>query len=109
MYGRWEEPGHAGPGWKLERRRRGHHARVRRRGDEGERGERQGRLYAFDDAGTHQGCSLANGDLDGTTLTCACHGARFDVTSGAVLHGPAERPVRSRTVQVEGDDLLIEV
>jgi len=26
-----------------------------------------------------------------------------------VLHGPAERPVRSRTVQVEGDDLLIEV
>ena len=68
-----------------------------------------GRPYAFDDAGTHQGCSLANGDLDGTTLTCACHGARFDVTSGAVLHGPAERPVRSRTVQVEGDDLLIEV
>ena len=68
-----------------------------------------GRLYAFDDACTHQGCLLANGDLDGTTLTCACHGARFDVTSGAVLHGPAERPVRSRTVQVEGDDLLIEV
>jgi 3-phenylpropionate/trans-cinnamate dioxygenase ferredoxin subunit len=67
-----------------------------------------GRLYAFDDACTHQGCSLANGDLDGTTLTCACHGARFDVTSGAVLRGPAESPVRSRTVQVEGDDLLIE-
>jgi len=52
---------------------------------------------------------LANGDLDGTTLTCVCRGARFDVTSGAVLHGPAERPVRSRTVQVEGDDLLFEV
>ena len=30
-----------------------------------------GRLYAFDDACTHQGCSLANGDLDETTLTCA--------------------------------------
>ena len=67
-----------------------------------------GRLYAFDDAGTHQGCSLANGDLDGMTLTCACHGARFDVTSGAILRGPAESLVRSRTVQVEGDDLLIE-
>lgn len=67
-----------------------------------------GRLYAFDDACTHQGCSLANGDLDGMTLTCACHGARFDVTSGAVLRGPAESPVRSRTVQEEGDDLLIE-
>jgi nitrite reductase/ring-hydroxylating ferredoxin subunit len=32
----------------------------------------------------------------------------FDVTSGAVLSGPAERPVRSRTVQFEGDNLLIE-
>jgi len=42
------------------------------------------------------------------TLTCACHGARFDVTSGAVLRGPAESRVCSRTVQVEGDDLLIE-
>jgi len=67
-----------------------------------------GRLYAFDDTCTHRGCSLSNGNLDGTTLTCACHGAAFDVTSGAVLRGPAERPVRSRTVQVEGDNLLIE-
>ena len=44
-----------------------------------------GRLYAFDDVCTHAGCSLAEGDLDGTTVTCACHGSQFDVTSGAVL------------------------
>jgi len=41
-------------------------------------------------------------------VTCACHGSQFDVTSGAVLRGPAERPVRSRAVQVKGDDLLTE-
>jgi 3-phenylpropionate/trans-cinnamate dioxygenase ferredoxin component len=67
-----------------------------------------GHLYAFDDTCTHTGCSLARGRLNGTTVTCACHGSQFDVTSGAVLRGPAARPVRSRSVQVEGTDLLAE-
>jgi prepilin-type processing-associated H-X9-DG protein len=67
-----------------------------------------GHLYAFDDTCTHAGCSLANGRLEGVTVTCACHGSQFDVTSGAVLRGPAQRPVRSRAVQVQGDDLVAE-
>jgi nitrite reductase/ring-hydroxylating ferredoxin subunit len=67
-----------------------------------------GRLYAFDDTCTHMGCSLARGELEGTTVTCACHGSQFDVTSGEVLRGPAQRPVRSREVQVDGDALLAE-
>lgn len=65
-----------------------------------------GRLYAFDDTCTHLGCSLAKGHLVGTIVTCACHGSQFDVTSGAVVRGPAHEPVRSRTVQVVGEDLL---
>src|SRR5437870_11534138 len=65
-----------------------------------------GHLYAFDDTCTHAGCSLAMGKLDGTTVTCACHGSRFDVTSGAVLRGPAAPPVRSRLVHGEGEDRL---
>ena len=67
-----------------------------------------GSLYAFDDACTHMGCSLAEGKLEGTTVTCPCHGSQFDVTSGAVIRGPAQRPVRSRSVEVEGDELQIE-
>ena len=67
-----------------------------------------GHLHAFDDKCTHMGCSLAKGELDGTTVTCPCHGSQFDVTSGAVLRGPAQQPVRSRLVQVEGQDLLVE-
>jgi nitrite reductase/ring-hydroxylating ferredoxin subunit len=67
-----------------------------------------GHLYAFDDTCTHAGCSLAKGKLDGTTVTCPCHGSQFDVTSGVVLRGPAARPVRSRVVRVEGEDLLAE-
>lgn len=67
-----------------------------------------GHLYAFDDTCTHRGCSLADGQLAGTVVTCPCHGSQFDVTSGAVLRGPALRPVRSRAVQIVGDDVLVE-
>lgn len=70
--------------------------------------EAAGSLYAFDDTCTHMGCSLARGTLDGTTVTCACHGSQFDVTTGAVLRGPAARPVRARKVEVAGDDLTVE-
>ena len=67
-----------------------------------------GGVYAFDDTCTHMGCSLANGDLDGTTVTCACHGSQFDVTTGAVLRGPAQRPVRSVLLTVEDGQILAE-
>lgn len=49
-----------------------------------------GQLYGFDDTCTHQGCSLSEGRLTGTTVTCRCHGSEFDVTTGEVLEGPAE-------------------
>ena len=67
-----------------------------------------GHLYAFDDTCTHMGCSLGKGTLDDTTVTCSCHGSQFDVTSGAVLRGPAKQPVRTRLVQVDGGNLLVE-
>src|SRR5215475_9980781 len=67
-----------------------------------------GQLHAFDDKCTHMGCSLAKGTLVGTTVTCPCHGSQFDVTSGAVLRGPAQQPVRSRSVQVKGEELRVE-
>jgi 3-phenylpropionate/trans-cinnamate dioxygenase ferredoxin component len=67
-----------------------------------------GQLHAFDDTCTHEACSLAKGKLEDSTVTCPCHGSQFDVRSGAVLRGPAQRSVRSRLVQVEGDDLLVE-
>jgi nitrite reductase/ring-hydroxylating ferredoxin subunit len=67
-----------------------------------------GRLYAFNDACTHMGCSLGEGKLEGVIVTCPCHGSQFDVTSGAVIRGPAQRPVRCRSVEVEGEELEIE-
>ena len=67
-----------------------------------------GQLHAFDDTCTHRACSLAKGKLDGTTVTCPCHGSQFDVTTGEVLRGPAQQAVRSRLVKMEDEGLLVE-
>jgi nitrite reductase/ring-hydroxylating ferredoxin subunit len=67
-----------------------------------------GTFYAFDDTCTHEGCSLAEGDLEETTLTCRCHGSQFEVSSGAVLQGPAQVAVKSHDTRVEDGNLEIE-
>jgi nitrite reductase/ring-hydroxylating ferredoxin subunit len=66
-------------------------------------------FYAFGDTCTHQGCSLADGELEGTTVTCPCHGSRFNVTTGDVLRGPAREPVLSYPVRLEDNALQVEV
>jgi nitrite reductase/ring-hydroxylating ferredoxin subunit len=66
-----------------------------------------GKFYAFDDTCTHMRCSLAGGDLEETTVICPCHSSEFDVTSGAVLQGPAQEPVETYETRVEGDSLEV--
>lgn len=68
-----------------------------------------GRLFGFDNTCTHLGCSLADGNLEGTVVECPCHGSKFDVTTGAVVRGPAQKPVRPHPVTIEGADLFVEV
>jgi 3-phenylpropionate/trans-cinnamate dioxygenase ferredoxin component len=54
------------------------------------------RLYAFDDlcrCTDHGGCPLSGGLLTATTIMCQCHGSRFDISTGAVINGPATRPL----------------
>ena len=67
----------------------------------------EGGLYAFSDICTHIGCSLHDGRLDGPTVICPCHGSEFDVTTGAVLRGPARDPIKTYPVQIVGDELQL--
>jgi 3-phenylpropionate/trans-cinnamate dioxygenase ferredoxin component len=63
------------------------------------------RLYAFDDlcTCTPEACPLSGGLLTGTTIMCQCHGSRFDITTGAVINGPATEGLNVYEVQeVEG-------
>jgi nitrite reductase/ring-hydroxylating ferredoxin subunit len=50
-----------------------------------------GSIYAFDDLCScgERACPLSGGLLEGTTIMCQCHGSRWDVTTGALLGGPA--------------------
>ena len=68
-----------------------------------------GAFYAFGDTCTHQGCSLAEGNLEATIVTFPCHGSQFDVTTGDVVRGPAGEPVRSYPARLERDALRVEV
>ena len=68
-----------------------------------------GAYYAFHDTCTHEQCSLAEGDLAGTTVTCMCHGAQFDVRTGRVLAPPATLPVSVHRTRIYEDALQIEV
>ena len=59
------------------------------------------RFYAFDDLCpcAERACPLSGGLLTGTTLMCQCHGSQFDVTSGAVINGPATESLHVYEVQ----------
>jgi 3-phenylpropionate/trans-cinnamate dioxygenase ferredoxin component len=64
------------------------------------------RLYAFDDLCTcaEPSCPLSGGLLTGITLMCQCHGSQFDLTTGAVVAGPARLPLQTYDVlEVDGN------
>jgi len=62
-----------------------------------------GTFYATQHDCTHEGGPLSEGDLQGTVITCPWHGSRFDVTTGKLVRGPAQRPLQTFRVAVEGD------
>ena len=68
-----------------------------------------GQLHAFSDICTHRQCNLSlGGEIDGSTIECECHGSVFDMTTGAVVNGPANEPIATFPVSDEGGDLKIE-
>ena len=69
----------------------------------------EGKYYAIDNTCTHRGGPLAEGELEGDEVTCPWHGAKFKITSGAVLSPPAPQGVKSFPIRVTGNDLEIEL
>jgi 3-phenylpropionate/trans-cinnamate dioxygenase ferredoxin subunit len=64
--------------------------------------------YAIEDVCTHDGGPVAEGRLEGCTIECPRHGARFDLRSGAALCFPAGSPVPTYPVRVVGDEVQVE-
>ena len=67
------------------------------------------RLYAFDDLCpcTREACPLSGGLLTGTTIMCQCHGSRFDITTGAVINGPATEALKVYQVREVGGSIQL--
>lgn len=68
-----------------------------------------GALHAVDELCPHRGGPLSEGTLEGTTLACPWHGAKFDILTGAVVAQPAPRGLKRYPVTVEGDDVVVDV
>ncbi|MFB6812344.1 Rieske (2Fe-2S) protein [Streptomyces sp. NPDC056387] len=60
-----------------------------------------GSFRCFTAVCTHQGC-LVN-KVEAGTIDCPCHGSRFQITDGAVAHGPATRPLAEKQITVAPD------
>ena len=68
-----------------------------------------GSYYAIGNECTHRGGPLAEGFVDGETVTCPWHGAQFNVKTGAAESAPASKPVAKYNVRVQGSDIEVEI
>lgn len=54
------------------------------------------------------GGSLADGTLIGCAVQCPWHGSQFNVTSGHVITGPAERAIPIYGIQIKAGEVFVE-
>ncbi|MSU74989.1 MAG: FAD-dependent oxidoreductase [Candidatus Magasanikbacteria bacterium] len=66
-------------------------------------------FHAINNTCSHAGGSLCDGEFEGKIIQCPLHGARFDVTSGAVVGPPATRPQTKYPLRIVGNNIEIEV
>jgi cytochrome b6-f complex iron-sulfur subunit len=58
---------------------------------------------AFSAKCTHMGCTVQPA---GTELHCPCHGSKYNALTGAVIHGPAPRPLAKLAVRVANGEVV---
>ena len=66
-----------------------------------------GKLYAIGNRCSHANASLADGSLDGTTVTCPLHSSQFDLATGEPRGGPTNRPVKTYRVKLEDGSVFL--
>jgi nitrite reductase/ring-hydroxylating ferredoxin subunit/uncharacterized membrane protein len=64
-------------------------------------------VVAFSDHCTHKGGPLSDGALIGCTVQCPWHGSQFDIVTGRVVSGPAQKNILTYDVVTRGDDVFV--
>jgi len=65
---------------------------------------KSGEFHGFSAVCTHAGCTV--GSVSGGTINCPCHGSKFNITSGAVVNGPAASPLPPVNIKVQGTSIV---
>jgi len=68
-----------------------------------------GEIFAISDICSHADIPLSEGDVGDGTVECWLHGSRFDLRSGQPTGLPANQPVPTYPVKIDGDDVLVAV
>lgn len=66
-----------------------------------------GAWRALDNACPHAGGPLCEGSVADGVVTCPWHGSQFTIETGAVVHGPAQKAVKTYPVEIRGDDVYV--
>jgi 3-phenylpropionate/trans-cinnamate dioxygenase ferredoxin subunit len=68
----------------------------------------EGGYYCIDEMCSHEDYSLWFGCVKGRTIKCSLHGSYFDLASGQPVNEPADCPLRTYPVKLEGGSVWIE-
>jgi 3-phenylpropionate/trans-cinnamate dioxygenase ferredoxin component len=69
----------------------------------------QGEVYAISDICSHADVNLSDGDVEDGTVECWLHGSRFDLRTGTPTGLPANRPVATYPVKIDGDSVYVAI
>lgn len=64
-----------------------------------------GDVKAFSAICTHQGCLVS--EVVENEIVCPCHGSRFSAVDGAVITGPAQAPLASAGIVLDGGSVVL--
>lgn len=66
-----------------------------------------GQIYAIEEFCTHMYGPLSDGRINDCTVECPWHRSKFDLKTGKVVQGPAEKPIKVFETIVREDDVYV--
>src|SRR5487761_2737827 len=66
----------------------------------------EGKVYAVRDVCSHAEIALSDGEVEDGMVECWLHGSRFDLATGVPIGLPANRPIPTYPVKIDGDTVL---